>query len=179
MKSSPSTAGKRPKRTPSGSSLRIPSLSTLLARRTQLGYQIPRKLVSLDPGGTTGWAYFSQGTLKHCGQFPGTPQNIEALLIHFKPNIVVSEKYIIYSHKLKEHAQSDVPTLRLIGALEYICHRLSLPLIQQTAQIGKGFCTDDKLKAWSVLQATTQKRHANDAIRHGLYYILFHKNTSR
>lgn len=41
----------------------------------------------------------------------------------------------------------------------------------QMAAQAKGFVDDDKLKAWGFW--IKGKKHARDAIRHGVYYLLF------
>lgn len=84
---------------------------------------------------------------------------------------VVIEDYRVYSWKTKDHAWAGLHTSRLIGATELICYDAGLDLTKQTAQQAKGFCTDDKLQAWGLWQEG--QRHARDAIRHALYYLLF------
>jgi hypothetical protein len=88
-----------------------------------------------------------------------------------KIDAVVMEDYKVYSWKTKDHAFAGLHTPRLIGALELVCFDLGIPLYKQMAVQAKGFCTDDKLQAWGLWQEGM--RHARDAIRHALYYLLF------
>lgn len=150
------------------------SFKTVLSKVRQLPiHEIAWPVVSLDPGDTTGWSVFQDGELKSAGQIPGTAQEIENLLESWEPAVVVAEEYRVYGWKAKQHSWSDVPTLQLIGAMKYICEKLGIPYFMQSAQQAKGFATNDKLQGWGLWQASS--RHANDAIRHAVYYLLCSK----
>jgi len=63
-------------------------------------------------------------------------------------------------------------TTRVIGCIETLCIVNGIhDITKQPAHIAKSFCTDKKLKDWGFYQKA--HRHANDAIRHGAYYLLF------
>lgn len=85
--------------------------------------------------------------------------------------MVIYEGYKVYPWKLKQHSFSDVPTLQFIGFLRHACAVRGVPTATQMAQLVKTFCTDRKLKQWGLYNEG--KRHANDAIRHGCYWLLF------
>lgn len=133
------------------------------------------KLLSLDPGHTTGWSVFQDGDFVEGGQIQSNPdisyKPVVSFINQIAPDEVVMEKYTIYQHKLKQHAGSDVPTLRLIGALELIFEIRGVPITYQTAAQAKGFCDDKKLKAWGLWK--NQQKHYHDSLRHALYYLLF------
>lgn len=137
------------------------------------------RLLALDPGETTGWALFASAKLTQHGEIAGS--NLEVmiqvadLIRRFMPRAVVCEGYRIYSWKKDQHTWSDLFTPRLIGVIEYVCASNSptVPLYFQMAGTAKGFCTDDKLKQWHYYKAG--QKHARDAIRHGCYWLLFHK----
>jgi hypothetical protein len=141
---------------------------------------VPDRLLSVDPGHTTGYALWVRGKLTGFGQLSTLerPLVLRDLVQRRKPTYVVFEAYQIYSWKLDQHAFSDVPTLRLIGALELICLERDIPYSSLTAQQSKSFVTDEKLKAWSMFQTST-KRHANDAIRLGAHFLIFGPNDAR
>lgn len=137
-----------------------------------------RRILSLDPGHTTGWAFFTGCLLSANGQMdcktiPKTVDCYDALLTDFDPEIVVMEDYRIYKWKAKHHAGSEMLTTRIIGCLEALTYMYNddIPIIKQPAHVAKGFCTDDKLRDWDFY--VKGHRHARDAIRHGCYYILF------
>jgi hypothetical protein len=138
-------------------------------------YSIKVRLLSLDPGNTTGWALFNgEGKLLGCGQMPATSGlKLDRLISLSKATHLVIEEYRIYPWKMAQHSMSDVPTLRLVGAIELIAAQRKLPLRKQGANLAKGFCTNLKLASWGLLQATQAKRHANDAVRHACYALLF------
>jgi len=139
--------------------------------------KIPNILLCLDPGETTGFAVFNREKLVRFGELSGTIKHNDinsALLTNFiheiQPTHIVCEDYRIYSHKLKRHAYSRVMTIRLIGAIEFICQMENIPLTFQMAAQAKGFVTDERLKNWGFWYRGV--KHARDAIRHGLYFII-------
>jgi hypothetical protein len=140
-------------------------------------WEPPESMLCLDPGETTGIALFCRTRLKWWNQLPtGDPvtaaKSIESVFITFHPALVVCEDYRVYGHRLKQHENSALLTPRIIGMIESACHRRGIPLTKQMASLGKGFVTDEKLHAWQMFK---NGKHARDAIRHGLYYLLFHR----
>jgi len=140
--------------------------------------RLPNRLLAIDPGETIGWAYFEKEKLVTWGkeatkaEFGNAVNWVVDIFAEYMPEALVMEDYRIYKWKTEQHAWSDVYTLRVIGALEFWCHRNNVPYDKQTAQIAKQFCTDDKLKAWAP---GVTGAHSKDAVRHGLYWLLFHK----
>jgi hypothetical protein len=131
-------------------------------------------LLCLDPGETTGWAIFRYGHLTGAGQFAVTNLRIfESLIDRFQPDQLVVENYRVYPWLVKQHSWAEVPTLRYIGAILLLAEQRRIPVHLQMAQLAKGFCKDSKLKEWGLYKPS--RRHANDAIRHGCYWLLFGK----
>lgn len=145
------------------------------------------RLLSLDPGETTGWSIFDSHDnsthyeLATCGQlvtwdkvrdsiYPCV-QNFPQLLALYQPDRVVIESYRVYDWRSDDHKWSDVPTLRIIGSIETRLVDAIIPYSFQTAQVAKQFVTDERLKSWGFYQRG--ERHARDAIRHALYHITF------
>lgn len=134
------------------------------------------RVLALDPGETTGVALFSGPNLLRVQQvsYPtlhGCFSQLRQITLDESPNVVVMENYKIYNWKAKDHSWSELFTPRLIGALECLCEDIPVKLVKQMAQIGKGFCTDDKLKLWGLYEKG--QRHSRDAMRHACYYYLF------
>jgi len=151
----------------------VASVDNLL--RTSLAGSKAR-ILALDPGETTGFCVFEGPNLVVADQLktksvPEGAWEIEKAVCKHNVAEVVMEMYRVYSWKAEDHSWQSLHTPRLIGAVEYVCFQLDVPLIQQTAQQAKGFCTDEKLKAWGVYQVG--KPHSCDAIRHACYYLLF------
>ena len=162
------------RRSKSGESIgSIPAFAELIARkRGETGISgLPSRILAIDPGDTTGWALFVDGTLAEWGHVGGNFTTLETLIKTARPDVLVVEEYRIYGWRAKQHSWSDVPTLRLIGAIQMLAAQQRMPIVMQTAQQAKGFSEDEKLRAWNFYQ--TGMKHANDAIRHGCYYILF------
>ena len=141
------------------------------------GIELPNKLLCLDPGHTTGYSVFERGKLTEAGQFRTVEADdsinwepIVELLQKVQPTHIVMEDYRVYSHKLDRHSFSRVPTLRVIGALDFLCWEKSIPVYYQMATQAKGFITDEKLKKWGLYDQG--QRHSRDSMRHGLYYLI-------
>lgn len=149
----------------------------LLAMRRGSEWIPPKRLLCLDPGETTGWSVFEDGQLVRCGQAHTIEgyHIIHNLFCDIVPSMVIYENYRVYAHKLERHSNSEVYTLRLIGAIEYLCDMTyQVPRYNQMAQQAKGFVTDEKLKAWGYYQKG--QRHSRDSMRHGCYFLLFDKS---
>jgi len=152
--------------------------------------ELPKSILTFDPGETTGWSSWAKEidakeppklvkwgqlntkTLRNAIELE---ESVKNLLMGSndtsRPNVVVIEDYRIYEWKTDEHAWSSVHTIQLIGLIKTYCIQNNIPYVMQSAQIAKQFATDEKLKDWDFWQPGM--RHARDAIRHGIYYILF------
>lgn len=136
-------------------------------------------IASFDPGETTGFAVFERGpghtSLIHCEQLTTWPleRGVDELrrAFSFLPTYLVYETYHVYKWRLAEHTWSEVPTIQVIGAIKYCAIRRGITYYRQTAQIGKGFCSDDKLRYWNLY--LEGQPHARDAIRHACQFLLF------
>ena len=155
-------------------------------RSNSVGYRSPRKLLSIDPGHTTGWSIFENGDMTSCGQVDtvidrrgnneGTVdwRAVEKLVLFHNPTHVLYEDYRVYGHKLDRHSNSQVLTIRIIGVIDYLARiHLGAEVTHQSASVAKGFCDDKKLKMWGLY--TKGQRHSRDSIRHAVYYLLFNK----
>lgn len=141
----------------------------------------PKHLLCFDPGETTGFARFEDGNLTWYEQL-ATPTVMESAgLLNdiisnahlLGPPQVVVENYQVFKWRMKQHVGDTLHTPRLIGCIETLCALNNIHPTKQTPQNAKKFVTDEKLKAWDMY--VKGKPHARDAIRHGIFYILFHK----
>lgn len=136
----------------------------------------PARLLSLDPGETTGWSIYKGPVLYHGDQLETKDNmfnNVIELLDATDPTHIICEDYKVYAHKLKDHSWASLHTPQLIGAIRMLAYQRNIPVFFQMAQQAKGFCTDDKLKKWGYYK--TGLRHGRDSIRHGCYFLLFNK----
>ncbi len=140
-------------------------------------HDVQRVLV-FDPGHTTGWAYFTLGELDECGEIDTSTmesavKKVGECVGAYAPDVVVMEDYRVYKWRAKHHIGSELLTVQVIGCIQTIAIQEGIhEIIKQPAHIAKGFCNDAKLKEWGYYQGYGDK-HANDAIRHGCYYLLF------
>lgn len=158
----------------------LPPLSALFSDPTRKELY-EGTLLCLDPGETTGMCVLqcrgsSAPVLLEAGQLETKTaqkafKSLPEVFKRISPTHVVVENYRVYGWKTEEHSNSEVVTARVIGMIELLCEeRGILPTMQMAAQ-AKGFVDDDKLKAWNLW--VKGKKHARDAIRHGVYYLLF------
>lgn len=147
------------------------------ARKTTPAWDQDTITVCFDPGHTTGMAVFKGCKLIYSDQLITKPiesavHAIRDALHEHKPHIVIYEDYRIYKNKTQQHGGSELLTTRVIGCIETLCViNMIQHVIVQPAHVAKGFCTNKRLKEWGWYQ--TAERHANDAIRHGCYFLLF------
>lgn len=133
-------------------------------------------ILALDPGETTGYAWFNNTDLVESGQLgtgliPLGVVELTALFEKCRPDVIVCEEYRVYQWRAQHHAGSTLFTARLIGVIECLAYQLGIPVIKQSAQNAKQFCTDNKLKTWGFW--IKSQKHARDAIRHATYYLIF------
>ena len=142
--------------------------------------RIPKRLLCLDPGKTTGWCLFEDGkltTVDHVDNcYDAKNVNVVPLLKlieDIQPDFILYEDYKVYSNKLDRHAFNPVFTVRLIGAVEAHAQMNNIKTHKQMATTAKNFVTDDKLKQWGFYEKGL--KHGRDAVRHGCYFLLFYK----
>lgn len=140
-------------------------------------YNPETRLLSFDPGHTTGWCLYVGTKQVHVGQIitksiPQCVENVENLFAETQPTAIVMEDYRVYKWRAQHHAGSDMLTTRVIGSIETIAVQHFMPEItKQPAHIAKRWCTDEKLKQWEMY--VKGQKHARDAVRHATYFILF------
>lgn len=140
----------------------------------------PGRLITFDPGETTGYSIWDNSKLVECGQLNtfqvrASVNTMRYWLDQKFENIpkdqryVVIEEYRVYAHKAEGHAQDNMHTSRFIGSLETLLTLRGIKYEMRGAGLAKGFATDEKLKDWGMWQRG--ERHARDAIRHGVYFL--------
>lgn len=130
-------------------------------------------VLACDPGGTTGWATFWNGTVTagQCEPLVFLDAANDFLHAAGSDAHVIVEKYTIGYETLKKSRQYDA--LYVIGALQWLAHRhrSSVFLTQMPAE-AKRFTPNAKLQEMRWYKAGQE--HANDALRH-LYLYLANK----
>jgi hypothetical protein len=126
------------------------------------------KIVSLDPGVTTGYSLgiiADNAFFVSCDQEKFTHKNLWDLLSEVDPNIVVCESF---EYRNKARDGLELYSCELIGVV-----KLFNPphLRMQTAAFGKGHYNDTKLKKMNLY--VPGKDHGRDALRHMLQWFTF------
>jgi hypothetical protein len=137
-------------------------------------------LLALDPGFTTGWAMFRKPNNRDgytSGQVKGG-----IVIYDWLMGFIAAEAFdmpmpdlIIYeTFKYRQLPKADLTPVEAIGVIKLFAKQYNIPLHDQNpAQaVGeKAFWSDDRLKHLGLYQVG--KVHANDAMRHLLYYLGF------
>jgi hypothetical protein len=126
----------------------------------------------VDPGETCGWATFDELELIAAGQFPvRNLEEFDLFVTRSRPDVMVIENYRVYASRAAQHVGSEVNTAQYIGILKFLASMYQVPVYLQMAHQAKGWVSDKRLHDLGLFQ--TGNRHANDAIRHGVYWLLF------
>lgn len=128
--------------------------------------------ISLDPGGTTGYAFFeyeedSEAVVLDAGQIPN---GLTGFIDWFgKLPTFAFDAVICESFTLRTGVKfPDLSPVYIIGALEaYEDASDRKPVYQPPTS--KPLCDDDVLKKLGIY--IPGKGHANDALRHGIIYL--------
>lgn len=129
------------------------------------------KIVALDPGGTTGYAY-RDGAAFGCGEIEGGEQSVWWALERLAPNVVVCERF---NFRPKDHA--DLTAVAVIAIAGEWCRQHEVPMHLQTVEAAKHFWNDERLREYGVYRAGGP--HARDATRHLLWWEHFNTNGPR
>ena len=140
-------------------------------------------IIALDPGGTTGWASarfdYTPGLPLNrvtfaCTQFD-KPQHHLQLWRAIRDEHQATDDLIIVSESFEYRANSRaglvLDSKEYIGVAKLFSQLHDTLYVEQTAAKAKGFVKDEhikKLGLWSPSQ-----RHAMDAYRHLLYFMIF------
>lgn len=129
------------------------------------------RILALDPGGTTGWTSYDDDGGKvpawGWGQLEEEDHHVQLydLLDRQQPDVVVCERFTYRPHL--PHAV--LISRDYIGVATLWCKQNGVEIVMQMPAHAKGLWDDKKLKAVNLYQVN--KRHANDATRHLLYYL--------
>lgn len=141
-------------------------------------------IVALDPGGTTGWATYQAETLWNanekqeyynvkwnCGQL-GPGQHHAELYSFLEMQRTDQYQLVCESFEFRQKARDNVvlDSKEYIGVVKLYHQVEHIPLQFQTAAMGKGFVTDDKIKKLDLWYPGWP--HAMDATRHLLYFMV-------
>lgn len=128
------------------------------------------RVLSFDPGLTTGWAYQDENNLLDLGSIKGHKE-FSQFLGKFDREVdhVVIEDYIILQKKAMSHSGSKVPAIQIIGTIKSWCYMHDIEFTMYRANL--------KPIQKKVTQIQEPKGpHSNtdpiDAYRHGRYWLV-------
>lgn len=131
------------------------------------------RILSIDPGKTSGVALFKEGKLLE------TLEADENYLLDYityfanEIDIVVIEAFVHYPWR-KNHAVHSYYTAELIGKIKLKASMHNLKVAIQPALIKK-VVSDEVLKHFGFTKYLKKSSHIKDALRHGLYYLKYRK----
>lgn len=132
---------------------------------------------AFDPGETTGWCHLSvhEGEVGvfNCGQANHVQVGnmlydnpaLKAALSRQELEVVFVAEIFVINSKISQSPWS----LETIGLIRYFANHYHVPLHMQTVSAAKNLIKDKVLRKAGLYQPGQQ--HANDAIRHALYYL--------
>ena len=128
-------------------------------------------IVALDPGATTGIAYYDEtqnkfytAQLEH-DKYPHPHEILFDTLTSLKPNAIVYESFL---HRHKTGVIYD--GVQYSGVIELWAELHGVPVVKYNSGYGKAFWKDDKIKRMALW--VPGKKHAMDAMRHLLNHLM-------
>lgn len=85
-------------------------------------------------------------------------------------DVIACEDYRVYSWESDKHKWAALHTPKLVGAIHAIAHIQGVVIHLRMAQEAKTLITDNKLMEWGLYEKG--ERHARDATRHALLYLV-------
>jgi len=92
-------------------------------------------------------------------------RGVEKLVIEYRPDKIVVEKFILYPGKASAQSYSPLLPVQVIGVIKYVAEQHAIPCIEQPAHIGKQMHLSDEL------YAHLRNKHIRDAFRHIAAYV--------
>lgn len=136
------------------------------------------RVLALDPGGTTGWATWTDSdTSARTPTWSGG--HITAAEHHLQLGALIENQavqdYTVVCESFefrqgKQRGNLNLMSKEYIGVTKYICKDRRITFKLQTAGMAKAFITDSKIKAMGLWMPGMT--HQMDAMRHLLYYLI-------
>jgi hypothetical protein len=139
---------------------------------------MPHMLLALDPGETTGYSFFMAGEHFANGIIDWKIltegfNTFTAMVARFSPDVIVYENFRLNPLRANAQSGSEINTLRIIGAIEFLCNQNNIRFYKMMPSTAKGFVSDLKLKEWELYKKINP--HARDSLRVAIHWLLFNK----
>lgn len=128
------------------------------------------RVLSFDPGNTTGWVYQNPQKMIDYGQASGLIEVIDVCTEHEGGIVdqVVIEDYVILGQKAMSHTGSRVPAIQVIGYLKAWAHKQGIPVKLYPARMKP----IQQKRTGKVPKGAHSKNHWVDAYNHGRYWLI-------
>ena len=132
--------------------------------------------LAFDPGNTTGYAEFDvHGEISDFGQINNGVEGITDFVMQYdKPiHTVIIESYMVLpdDHSVKANVGSKLETVQVIGVLRGWAYSKKAKIVMQQPQIKK----IAELQAGFKVKGKHENTHWQDAVLHGVYYLVKNK----
>lgn len=91
------------------------------------------KILSFDPGETTGVCIFNNPKEYKTLSIGKDFQSIHNIILETKPDLVVIEKFVLYPSKAKKLVWNEFYPSQIIGVIKFTCEKHKIPFIEQAA----------------------------------------------
>jgi hypothetical protein len=147
------------------------------------------KIMSIDPGGTTGWATFViplsptgnliwngplRRMLSDAGQLSKTDHhdNLREVLSRQRPDLIILERF-----EKRNNDFSLLISCEYIGVVKLYGQQYRCPVVMQGASQALVWCDDVKMKVLEALVLPyTPNKDANAARKHLVYFLVFNSD---
>lgn len=138
-------------------------------------------ILAIDPGKTVGFAWFNyHEDKKEVELIEANQLSWQEFLPYFYKKAknngdfeVLYEQYRIRTTTISANLNKELLTVKVIGAIEFICRLFKIKFQNQPAGIGAEFFHRERLEKMDMW--IVGKVHARDAIRHGMYHLTFRR----
>lgn len=132
-------------------------------------------LLSLDPGGTTGWAAVDMGTFElfDFGQFKDWSNELTELVRTVDPEVIAYESFIL---RRGAYTSDQIDPVYVIGAIEAWAAWEGIPTRAYPPSTTKQISDEVLERLGWLITPKTPNRHANDAFRVAACYLREDKN---
>jgi hypothetical protein len=146
---------------------RLDYIHTLYDLKPDIGWEgVNMKVLSIDPGKTTGIVYTVVPDFKHAIPVQTSDvTDVLNLIENWAPDVVVIEQFILRKNTALKLAGSKMYSAEVIGAVQVKCTMLGIPIVYQQAY-QKDTISTHVLKHLDLYDKTAGLPHARDAARH-------------
>ena len=134
-------------------------------------------ILAFDPGGTTGVCNITfdsrGGRSCQLDQLGPEEHHLQLSQLIKKVGELPDRLFIVcerFEYRAHSKAGLRLDSREYIGVIKQTAQELSLPVVMQSAVQAKGFVTNEHIKRAGLYK--TSYRHAMDAVRHAMYFLI-------